>query len=135
VAPAIEPGWVAPSYGVKAPAPVVSLVADGAPDATFTTVVVPLAAGAEVPAVDVRCADGVTSVEVAARHAIDTVRWSDAREPLALGPLRCAASAGFMRCDERGEPACATAVGVGGGPVWIAWDGVRGMSAGREDGQ
>ena len=36
--PAIEPGWVAPRYGHRLPAPVVSVVADGARDARFVTV-------------------------------------------------------------------------------------------------
>jgi len=37
-APAIEQGWVAPRYGRRLPAPVVSAIADGAPEATFVTV-------------------------------------------------------------------------------------------------
>ena len=36
--PALEPGWVAPRYGRRVPAPVVSAVADGEPEATFVTV-------------------------------------------------------------------------------------------------
>jgi hypothetical protein len=36
--PALEPGWVAPRYGHRLPAPVVSAVAAGAPDARFVTV-------------------------------------------------------------------------------------------------
>jgi uncharacterized heparinase superfamily protein len=37
----VEPGWFAPLYGVKVAAPVISVVADGAADASFETVVVP----------------------------------------------------------------------------------------------
>jgi hypothetical protein len=134
--PAIEPGWVAPAYGVREPAPVVSIVREGEAAATFTTVVLPLRAGASAPAARLRAAnDGPTCIEIAGERYTDVVCWSDDRRALELGPLRCGASAGWMRCDAHGEPVRARAAGVGGGPVWIAWDGARGISAGREDGQ
>ena len=38
---ALEPGWVAPRYGERVPAPVVSAVAEGVRDAAFTTAVAP----------------------------------------------------------------------------------------------
>jgi hypothetical protein len=41
--PKIEAGWVAPSYGVKLPAPVVSVAVDGVAATTFFTLVVPAA--------------------------------------------------------------------------------------------
>jgi hypothetical protein len=128
---AIEDGWVAPSYGVKRPAPVVSVVAEGERDATFTTVVLPLAEGAEVPAVAVARDGDVTTVELETGGVSDTVRWSHEGTPLELGPLRCGATAGFIR---RGpdDAMQVVAAGVGGGPVWTAWDSEHGMSAGRE---
>jgi hypothetical protein len=132
VAPAIEAGWVAPRYGVKHPAPVVSVVADGAADATFTTLVVPLPDGASVPRLSVRADDGGTTVEVAGERFVDTVCWSDGGRPLDLGPLRCRAAAGWIRTGADG-PTRVRAAGVGGGPVWAGWDAGRGMSAGRED--
>jgi hypothetical protein len=132
-APVIEPGWVAPSYGVREPAPVVSVVADGAADATFTTVVLPRPAAAPVPEVRPSpAAEGSTCIEIAGRRFTDTVCWSDDRRALELGPLRCGASAGWMRCDADGAPVRARAAGVGGEPEWIAWDHSGGMSAGRE---
>src|SRR4051812_846324 len=127
----VEPGWVAPAYGVKRPAPVVSIVVEGARDATFTTAVVPLAAAAEVPSVVVRQEDETTTVDVETPAVADSVRWSDAGAPLDLGPLRCVATAGVMRRAADGAVR-AVAAGVGGGPVWTAWDSERGMSAGRE---
>src|SRR5262249_62252955 len=48
----IEPGWVAPEYGKKLPAPVVSVSVE-AIDADFLTVVLPFRAGGPVPAVPV----------------------------------------------------------------------------------
>ncbi len=47
--PRVERGWVAPEYGVKLAAPVISVVADGAPRATFATLVLPLEDGAPLP--------------------------------------------------------------------------------------
>ena len=47
--PRIEPGWVAPEYGVKLPAPVVSVVADGDADVEFLTLVVPADSDAPLP--------------------------------------------------------------------------------------
>src|SRR6185369_2470087 len=41
--PRIEAGWVAPSYGVKLPAPVVSVAVDRVAATTFFTLVVPAA--------------------------------------------------------------------------------------------
>jgi hypothetical protein len=46
--PRIEPGWVAPQYGSKRPAPVVSVVAEAAA-ASFYTLVMPLDASARTP--------------------------------------------------------------------------------------
>jgi hypothetical protein len=52
----VEPGWYAPEYGVKLPAPVVSAVADGAAEAGLIAVAVPLAPGAAPPALRVLAA-------------------------------------------------------------------------------
>jgi hypothetical protein len=128
----IEPGWVSPAYGVKRRAPVVSVVVEGACDATFTTAVLPLAEGAEVPSMVVRDEDEATTVEVETRSVADTVRWSHAGAPLDLGPLRCGATAGVIRRRFPDGGMRVVAAGVGGGPVWAAWDSERGMSAGRE---
>jgi len=61
---AVEPGWFSPLYGVKEPAPVVSVVADGAPDASFLTLVMPLADSDAATAPRLaRRADGAIVVE------------------------------------------------------------------------
>ena len=130
-APVVEAGWVAPEYGVKLPAPVISVVADGAREATFTTLVLPLADGAPVPELRVAGDAGAMSVEVAGERFTDTLLWSDAGRPLDLGQLRCRACAGWMRRGPDGATSV-RAAGVGGGPVWAGWESERGMSAGRE---
>src|SRR3954466_15900203 len=123
-------GWIAPEYGIRHEAPVVSIVADRAADATFTTLVVPLAHGEEPPALRVDAESDTTTVEVTGARFTDTICWSEAGTPLDLGPLRCSAAAGLIRRDGEGE-ARVRAVGVGGGPVWAGWDRDRGMRAGR----
>ena len=131
VEPRVEAGWIAPDYGIRHEAPVVSIVADGACDATFTTLVVPLADGEEPPVLRVAANGDAATLEIAAPGVTDTICWSDEGTPLDLGPLKCRAAAGLIRRDAEG-PARVRAVGVGGGPVWAGWDRDRGMSAGRE---
>jgi hypothetical protein len=52
--PCVEDGWVAPRYGEKERAPVVSVVAAGEREAEFVTLVVPTHAEASAPTVRVR---------------------------------------------------------------------------------
>jgi hypothetical protein len=131
--PAIEAGWVSPDYGVKRAAPVVSIVADGSAEATFTTLILPLADGEPVPALRLASDGDMTTAEIEREGGADVVRWCDAGCPLELelGPLHCRASAGWLRRDAEGIRRVRTA-GVGGGPVWAGWDRVAGLSAGRE---
>jgi hypothetical protein len=129
-APSIEPGWVAPGYGVKQRAPVVSIVA-AASTTAFTTLVVPLADGAPAPEMRVRSENGATVVEVAGDDVHDTVTWPDGDHPLEVGPMRCRACAGWARRDADGHTAV-VAAGVGAGPVWMSWNDRDGIAAGRE---
>jgi hypothetical protein len=130
-APAIEAGWVSPDYGVKRDAPVVSVVVDGTADATFTTVVMPLADGAPAPGLEVSAEGDLAVARVTHDGVTDTVKWCDGGRPLDLGPLRSRASAGWMREDAAGVARVRTA-GVGGAAVWAGWDRACGMSAGAE---
>jgi hypothetical protein len=65
---ALEPGWVSPAYGVKLEAPVVSAVADGVADASFLTLVVPLAGDERPPILTVERQGPLTAVEVDGRR-------------------------------------------------------------------
>ena len=102
----IEEGWVAPSYGVKVPAPVVSLVAEGRADMTFLTLLVPLAPAVPAPRIRVHRADATTIVEVRGTGADgrmrDWIGWHESIGPLDLGPLRLRAVAGWVRQAEHG---------------------------------
>jgi hypothetical protein len=92
---------------------------------------VPLADGAEPPALRVDAAGAVTTVDVTGDGVHDTICWSDEAAPLDLGPLQCRAAAGLIRRDAEGASRV-RAAGVGGGPIWTGWDRGSGMSAGRE---
>ena len=82
----LEPGWYAPEYGVKLPAPVVSAVANGA-KARFIAVAVPLAPGAAPPAMRVLAA-GQGEAEILVEgvgdrgQASDAIAWRE-DEPIA----------------------------------------------------
>jgi hypothetical protein len=130
-APSIEPGWVAPDYGVKLRAPVVSVVA-AATATTFTTLVVPLAGEQPAPELRVRTDDRATVVEVAHGDVLDEVMWPEGDRPLEIGPLRCRGCAGWVRRDAEGHTS-AVGAGVGGNGVWMRWNDRDGMTAGRED--
>jgi hypothetical protein len=56
--PRLEPGWVSHAYGVKRPAPVVSVVVEGQASARFFTLVFPLDENAFAPAMLVREGEG-----------------------------------------------------------------------------
>jgi hypothetical protein len=72
--PVLEPGWVAPSYGVRLAAPVVSIVAVDARDWTFLTLVCPLAPGQRPPSVEAELTADGGVVRVHGAH-FDTVSW------------------------------------------------------------
>ena len=104
--PILEDGWVAPEYGRKVPAPVVSVAVEGVANATFLTLVAPLEAAQPAPDVRVRALGEVVSprsqLRPARRRHVDSTqaawwRTSDAGEPLA-----------FRLC--------------GAGEDWLAWD-------------
>ncbi len=84
-APRLEQGWVSHTYGIKHPAPVVSVVAEGRPSARFFTLVFPLDESATAPAMFVEEQGGSrkTCVRVTGAGegcaAADVITW-DARE-------------------------------------------------------
>ncbi|HKF80398.1 MAG TPA: alginate lyase family protein [Thermoleophilaceae bacterium] len=62
--PRLERGWVAPRYGIRHEAPVVSAVIEGVREANFVTLVAPLAENAALPSLSVRRDGGQTAVAV-----------------------------------------------------------------------
>ena len=104
--PRLEAGWVAESYGVKRPAPVVSVAVDGMAEVTFTTLVVPLASDGIPPTLAVHASDDATVVEVRGTgldgRARDWIAWRPTLGHLELGPLRVRAVAAWLRQSESG---------------------------------
>ena len=124
--PALEDGWVAPDYGVKLPAPVVTVVAGGAADATSSRVVVPLADDAGDPDVALRREDAARGRGHRAGRR-GPVRWSGrparpGRGAAAPPPGGCAAGWTAGPRPRRGRRR----------RRWAGWDAGRGMSAAGE---
>ena len=71
----VEPGWTAPEYGRKLPAPVLVATAEGAASATFTTLVAPSAPGQPAPSLRVDVDGDTTTVEVSG-ETVDRIAWS-----------------------------------------------------------
>jgi hypothetical protein len=117
----IEGGWVAPVYGEKRPAPVVSVAAEGVRRAGFVTVVAP--GDGPAPALRVgsrQCeAGGVSIAEVHGvgpdRRATDLVAWGDVPQCFELAGLRFRASAAWVRVSDSGD-VIASAGGIGEAP-------------------
>jgi hypothetical protein len=113
---AVEPGWVAPVYGHRQPAPVVSAMVEGS-EAHFVTLVVPLENGAPAPALRVEAVEGpasATVVEVAGRSGRDVVALRRTAGELAAGPVRAHGRAAWAREAEDGTCAASAVCGGGG---------------------
>ena len=115
--PVLEDGWLAPEYGRKIPAPVVSVAVEAATNATFLTLVAPLEAAEPVPELRVRAAEEAVVVEVAAAGRRDVVTWTSTR-------------AAWWRTSDGGEPLSFRLCGAG--EDWLAWDRDRSFRHGSE---
>ena len=99
--PRIEAGWVSPLYGVKEPAPIVSVAVEGVTAVTFVTLVVPLAPDALVPTLEVQQA-GAARVAVVRRtgadgRGCDEVGWRPEVGELRVGSRVVHAAAAWSR--------------------------------------
>jgi hypothetical protein len=97
----IEQGWFAPLYGHKLAAPTVSVRAEGTPQATFITLVAPLASDRPVPELRVDQRPTSTSVEIMTAgpqgNLRDVVAWSATPDPVMLRPAGRHARAAWVR--------------------------------------
>jgi hypothetical protein len=154
--PQLEEGWIAPHYGVKHAAPVVSVAAGGA-TAEFITLIAPLAEGQPCPSLRTcrdRC-DGsdahcIEITGVGPRHcATDHITWSSSIEHSVLGPFRMRASAAWLRQSAAGADSSLVACKVqelkwtSSGKTlflnsfspapWVTWDERADLVQGIED--
>jgi hypothetical protein len=153
-APRIEEGWVAPEYGVKLRAPVVSFLTEATTQKCFYTLVVPLAAHAATPRLRVTPAqdDEATAVEIVGADAdgaaVDRLTWSDTPRPFEFDALRGRAAAAWLRTSAAGTPQAFAVCHAhelswaqahlparlsSTRPVaWVAWDVRRGLTESSE---
>jgi hypothetical protein len=148
--PNIEHGWVAPQYGVKFPAPVVSVVASVVTDARFFTVVMPQETDAAAPRLVVHWEKAGQSETLIAEidgvgrdgSSTDRIIWNATARAFELGTFCGRAAAAWLRTSLHGMPSDFAACGVSelkrvGGPEiefeskcptrWVAWDFERGV--------
>jgi hypothetical protein len=117
--PALERGWVSPTYGVRVPAPRVRVRQAGRADATFVSVIAPTPDGQDPPRVRVLGRSSYALVGVGDDgEATDLVAWSERPGPLALGPLSAFGDAAWLRLSATGEPLAARVRGP-----WAGWEG------------
>ncbi|HEY6195373.1 MAG TPA: alginate lyase family protein [Candidatus Eisenbacteria bacterium] len=116
--PRIEAGWVAPRYGVKLPAPVVSVAVDGVAAAGFFTAVVPVASADSAPMLRIH-SDGTREPHVLEIAGVgpagldrDRVFWNGVRAPFELGGFRGCAAAAWVRESSTGRTRSFTACDV-----------------------
>jgi hypothetical protein len=156
--PHLEAGWVAPVYGVKHPAPVVSVVATGETESCFFTLVAPLDADAPAPKLLVHNAEGKRSRQVrveivgvgANGASTDLLTWGLAAQEFDLGAVQGRASVAWARTSRTGELQSFTACNVRelswatrgkSGAIfsdarptrWVAWDEPRGLMCGAQE--
>ena len=101
----VQPGWYAPAYGNKLPAPVISAVVDGNPQADFYTLVLPLKASGLTPTLKVDSWPSLPGRSVTFEignvgpdaGTSDYVVWSDSHDSLELGGFHCRAAAAWQR--------------------------------------
>lgn len=116
----IEPGWVAPLYGIKHPAPVVSVVSNGAASADFITLIAPTTSRDCLPkfsaCLDRGDASDAISVEVSGLGpnglVKDHLTWSSAIARHDVGPFQCRASAVWWRSAGGVHPSALVACNV-----------------------
>jgi hypothetical protein len=150
----VEQGWYAPAYGIKHPAPVVSLPVADVTQTDFFTLVLPLKSDRRTPELQVHNhEDGpVTVFEIcklgAEGSTTDYVAWSESTERFSLGLFDCRASACWLRksaereslraCDVRELRWASGSKGLLFGSEtsvrWVTWDDRSGVTPddGRE---
>ncbi len=103
--PEIEPGWAAPLYGVKVPAPVISVAVEGSRHTAFHTLIYPLTPNEEAPGFQLlshpsQC-DLLTVFEIYSAEsnmlAIDLVAWRGMEEAPDIDSPHGRASAAWIR--------------------------------------
>jgi hypothetical protein len=150
--PRLEPGWFAPVYGVKVPAPVISVATEGVSEALFFTLVVPLSSTQAAPTFQARTERTSIAQTIFAEvkgvgaggAGVDRLMWSATAQPFEPGLFEGRARAAWLRTNAAGESLAFAACEAhdlkltagepekyltGALPArWITWDEQRGMA-------
>lgn len=143
--PRLEQGWVAPQYGIKLPAPVVSVVTDGVVKAEFFTLVAPVDPGDQTPTFRIQRTEASETMMIeisgTGSNTTDRVAWNLRGETIELGPFKFQASAAWLRSSAEEAIAFRACdvkklMWVSNGRVeplvhqsrWIGWDKEHGMA-------
>jgi hypothetical protein len=118
--PTIEAGWIAPQYGTKLPAPVISLALEHRECADFITLIAPVHSPESAPRLRASLdrGDGSDAIVVevngvgARGSATDHLSWSSAVVLHEAGPFACRASAVWWRLESGESPVALTACKV-----------------------
>lgn len=118
--PRLEPGWVAPEYGLKLAAPVVSVAVEAAAEACFFTLVAPLHSSATAPSLLAHVEQSGKAQTIIAEvkgvgmdgTATDRLTWSTKALPFALEMFEGRASAAWLRTSAAGKNLAFTACNV-----------------------
>jgi len=96
--PSVEPGWVAEVYGVRLPAPVVSVPSAGNGDTILVAAIVPTSTGQVPPTLRSVPGPDVTSCHVAWPDGVEEiVAWTSSGSPGLLPGIEIVDSAGYRR--------------------------------------
>ena len=137
--PVLEDGWVSPRYGVRLPAPVVSIRQQGT-RVRFVSVIVPRdphrRRGDIRTAVNERSGGALTvKIDGIVPGTTDRLTWSDRGAPFFLGPITGTACGSWTRMTPQGDVLGFTACGLlhdqAVGDDWIAWTRTLGLQGSR----
>ena len=115
--PVLEDGWVAPDYGVRFPAPVVSVAVEGR-QALMVALIVPRAGGGRPPVATFEGGVDGWTLQVTDGPRTDRIEWRDRDVDLRLGPLDTPGRAGLVQTAQ--DVITRAAVAVDGGR-WREW--------------
>jgi heparinase II/III-like protein len=152
----IEPGWLAPLYGVKQNAPVVSAVIEGTNSAEFATVIMASDPTRHAPELKILHSPTAASPNFALeisgtgadRSSTDYVAWSPSIADHVIASFQCRAAAVWSRSAEQKEDtrfvACYVQecrshrdnqivfVAASHPAAWVSWEPQHGLTSGAE---
>jgi Heparinase II/III-like protein/Heparinase II/III N-terminus len=126
--PSVEQGWVSPEYGIKHPAPVISMERGNVMATTFETLLIARSASEPTPTIDFAWTPGGWTARITDGEICDTVAWRERAEVLGIDAIRGAGRAAWTRTRDAHQIGASVVEDAAG---WRAWDGATGTRTGR----